>query len=116
MPHPAATYVTRLFGSMAQCDQQWANTVILRVIAAATVGGYVAGYILESFLITTYCVLAAAAFCLVVCGPNWRQRSDGDSDKWVPEEQAVAYMRRLNKAEVAHAKAQGRAKPLVHHH
>ena len=113
-PTAAATYVTRLFGNMAQCDQRWANTVCTYTLAVASVGGYAAGYVMESFLITTYCVLGAAVLCVLLCGPNWRQRSDGDAKQWICGEVTADYFRRLNEAEQRVAQYEGR-KPFVHH-
>jgi hypothetical protein len=114
MPSAAATYVTALFGNMAQCDQRWVNTVCTYVLGLASVGGYATGYFMESFLITTYCILAGAALCMIVCGPNWRQRTDGDAAAWIAGEETVEYFARLNEAEKRVAALEGR-KPFVHH-
>jgi hypothetical protein len=113
-PAAAATYVTNLLGNMAQRDQRWANSVCTNVLMFASVGGYAAGYWLESFLYTTYSIVGAAILCVLVCGPNWRQRSDGDAKQWIAGEQTVAYFERLNAAEKRLAELEGR-KPFVHH-
>jgi hypothetical protein len=113
--HPAARYVSKLFGGgMAQCDQKWGYSIATWVITLSAVIGYALGYYMETFLYTTYVVLGGCAFSLLVCGPNWRQRQDGHSEKWVSGDVAARYYEDLNHAEEMHA-AQEKRKPLKHH-
>lgn len=113
--HPFARYVAGLFGPMSQCDQKWVNGVMNWLLLSAAVVGYVGGWYLNSFAITTYVVLAATAVCIVVCTPNWRQRPDADAGTWIESAAAADYYERLNTLEVAIAKADGGRK-AVHHH
>ncbi len=115
--HPAALYVAGLFKPMSYPDQQWSTKLAMRLIQGAGVVGYVAGWWLESFTITAYTVLLAAAVSFVMCVPNWRQRSyaeEGDAGeqaalRWVPKDVVDGYYARLNAAEQAAAGAGGKA-------
>ena len=112
---PEARYTAALLGHMSYTDQRWANTAVLRVLYGSGVLGYAVGWFMESFLYTTYIVGAATALVLILCVPNWRQRSDTtDKESWVDDATAREYFHSINAAEMMIATVTGKSQPVQH--
>lgn len=106
-----ATYLKNLFGSMSYVDQAWAHNVLNYLIYSSALIGYIAGWFMESFKVTTYIVLGALALAALICVPNWRQRPDAETEgeEWLDNDTVRQYYERLDKLEnIARGKSGGK--------